>query len=132
MQKCLATLLAVLLLFGGTGMVFGQHFCEGVVVEKAFSFGPETMNCAEVEADDSCEDNIADDCCSDLFFQFQTDKEFTGKTQYLTIDLPVYLSVKTNYFVVTVEYKNSKNTYSHYTPPDKDLDKQALYQTYLI
>lgn len=131
MQKCLSTILAILLLFGGSGIVFGQHFCEGVVVDKAFTFGPEKMNCTEV--DDSCENNPdEDDCCSDVYFQIQTDTEFPVQWGYVSLDLPQFISSESVFFFEVVSFKKEQNLYTFYAPPDRSLDKQVLYQTYLI
>lgn len=125
MQKCLSTILAILLLLGGSGMVFGQHFCEGVVVDKAFTFGLEKMNCDEVEADDTCENNAdEDDCCSDVYFHVQTDKEFSAQGKYV--------SSETVFFYLAVPFKIEQPPFTYYTPIDWSLDKQVLYQTYLI
>lgn len=133
MQKCVSTILAILLLFGGSGMVFGQHFCEGVVVDKSFAMGFETMSCADVEADDACENNTDEnDCCSDVYFQIQTDTEFSVQWQNVSLDLPQIISSESVFFFEVVSFKKEQNPYIFYAPPDRSLDKQALYQTYLI
>ncbi len=133
MQKCLSTLLAILLLFGGTGMVFGQHFCEGIVVDKSFAIGFETMSCADVEGDDACENNREeDDCCADTYFQLQTDKEFSGKSIYTTLDVPSYAASEANFILEAVAFSKEQRSFTFYTPPERAIDLLTLLQTYLI
>lgn len=133
MQKCLSTLLAILLLFGGTGMVFGQHFCEEVVVDKSFAIGFETMSCAEVEGDDACENNPQeDDCCADTYFQIQTDKEFSGKSSYVSLEISPFVTSEANFLIEAVTYSKQQQSFAYYTPPERAFDLHALFQTYLI
>lgn len=133
MQKCVSTLLAILLLFGGSGMVFGQHFCEGIVVDKSFAIGFGAMSCADVEAEDSCENNPAeDDCCTDTYYQLQTDKEFSTQWHYVSLDLPQSITSESVFFFEVISSKKEQNPFNLYTPPDWPFDKLALYQIYLI
>jgi hypothetical protein len=132
-QKIISILLSLLLLVSTTGLTYGQHFCEGVVVDKSFAIGFETMSCDEVEADDSCENNPqADDCCSDTYFHIQTDKEFSGKSSYVSLEIPPCVATETNFIIEAVAFSKEKQSFAYYTPPERAFDLHALFQTYLI
>lgn len=133
MQKTISILLSLLLLLSTTGLTYGQHFCEGIVVDKSLALGFETMSCAEVEADDACENNPAeDDCCSDTYFQIQTDKEFSVKSSYASLEIPPFVAVETNFLIEVDPFSREQQSFAYYTPPERNLDLQALLQTYLI
>lgn len=133
MQKSTSILLSLLLLISTTGLTYGQHFCEGVVVDNSFALGFETMSCDEVEADENC-DNPAeiDDCCSDTYFQIQTDKEFSGKSSYASLDVPPFVATETNFLAEAVAFSQEHQSFAYYTPPERAFDLHALFQTYLI
>ena len=133
MKKPISILFSLLLLLSTTGLTYGQHFCEGVVVDKSFTIGFETMNCAGVEGDDACENNPKEnDCCSDTYYQLQTDKEFSGKYPYTSLDIPTTVAAQTNFLVEVVALSKKQRPFTLYTPPDRVPNKLALYQTYLI
>ncbi len=133
MQKTISIALSLLLLLSTTGLTYGQHFCEGVVVDKSFAIGFEIMSCDEVEADDSCENNPAeDDCCADTYFQIQTDKEFSGKSSYASLEIPSFVATETNFIIEAVAFSKEHQTFAYYTPPERAFDLHALFQTYLI
>ncbi len=133
MQKTISILLSLLLLLSTTGLTYGQHFCEGVVVDKSLALGFETMSCAEVEADDACENNPAeDDCCSDTYFQIQTDKEFSGKSSYASLEIQLFVTSEAPFLIESVSFLKEQYHFVFYTPPDRSSDTLALYQTYLI
>src|SRR5690554_5949163 len=133
MQKTISIALSLLLLLSTTGLIYGQHFCEGVVVDKSFAIGFETMSCDEVEADENC-DNPAeiDDCCSDTYFQIQTDKEFSGKSSYTSLEIPPFVAAETIFLAETVIFSKELQSFAYYTPPERTFDLHALLQTYLI
>lgn len=133
MQKTISIALSLLLLVSTTGLTYGQHFCEGVVVDKSFAIGFEAMSCAEVEADDACENNPQeDDCCSDTYFQIQTDTEFSGKSMYSSLDIPSYVASEGNFLFEVIAFTNKQHPFTLYTPPDRSPNTLALYQIYLI
>lgn len=133
MQKTISIALSLLLLLSTTGLTYGQHFCKGVVVDKSFALGFETMSCDEVESDDSCENNQQeDDCCADTYFQIQTDKEFSGKSSYASLDVLPFVTSQVPFLVETVPLSKEQHLFIFYTPPDMSPDLFALYQIYLI
>ncbi|GGD86130.1 HYC_CC_PP family protein [Planktosalinus lacus] len=133
MQKTISIALSLLLLLSTTGLTYGQHFCEGVLVDKSFAIGFEIMSCDEVEADDSCENNPAeDDCCADTYFQIQTDKEFSGKSSYASLEIPSFVTSDANFLVEVDIFSKEQRLFAYYTPPERPFDLHALFQTYLI
>ena len=133
MQKTISIALSLLLLVSSIGFTYGQHFCEGVVVDKSFALGFQTMSCADVETDDACENNPAeDDCCAYTYFQLQTDKEFSGKSSYVSLEIPQCVATKTNFIIEAVAFSKEQQSFAYYTPPERAFDLHALFQTYLV
>ncbi|MEX2349482.1 MAG: hypothetical protein WD554_01245 [Flavobacteriaceae bacterium] len=133
MQKTISILFSFLLLLSSTGLTYGQHFCEGVVVEFALSFGAEKMNCDEAEAEDSCEDTIhEDDCCADVYYQIQADTDFAAKSFDPVSELPVFDTNLSFYSIFAADPVKKKHSDIHYLPPDFDKDRLSLYQVFLI
>ncbi len=133
MQKFISILLTLLLLFGGSGMVFGQHFCEGVVVDIALAFGVEKMDCGDVEAEDSCDDSKQEvDCCADVYYQIQTDKDFANKSFDVSFEQPVFNNSVNLVALFAACSTEEQLPDLHYLPPDFDEDRQTLYQVFLI
>lgn len=133
MQKTTSILFSLLLLLSTTGLTYGQHFCEGVVVEFALSFGTEKMNCDEAEAENSCEDNIQeDDCCADVYYQIQTDTDFAAKSFEPLAELSIFDTNVNSYSLLTVGFVKEVRPETHYLPPDFDTDRLSLYQVFII
>ncbi|MEX0998179.1 MAG: hypothetical protein WDZ45_14095 [Flavobacteriaceae bacterium] len=133
MQKTISILFSLLLLLSTTGLTYGQHFCEGVVVEFALSFGAEKMNCDEAEAEDSCEDTIQEnDCCADVYYQVQADTDFAGKSFEPASELPVLGTSVSFHSLLAADPLKEKHPETHYLPPDIDTDRLSLFQVFLI
>lgn len=133
MQKTISIALSLLLLLSTTGLTYGQHFCEGVVVDKSFAIGFETMSCDEAEADNSCENNPLEvDCCADTYYQIQTDKEFSGKSSYASLEIPPFVASEANFLMEVDIFSKEQRSFAYFTPPERAFDLQALFQTYLI
>lgn len=133
MQKPISILLSLLFLLSITGLTYGQHFCEGVVVDIALTFGVEKMNCGDVEANDSCDDSTQEaDCCADVYYQIQTDKDFANKSFDTLFELPIVdNNVNLALFLAGSSIKQKHQNYN-YLPPDFGKNLQSLYQVYLI
>ncbi|WP_339610933.1 hypothetical protein [uncultured Planktosalinus sp.] len=133
MQKTTSILLSLMLLLSTTGLTYGQHFCEGVVVDIALAFGVEKMDCGDVEAEDSCDDSPQEvDCCADVYYQIQTDKEFANKSFDVSLKLPVFNNTTNLVALFTASSTKEQRLDLQYLPPDFDEDRQSLYQVFII
>ncbi len=133
MRKVSSILLSLLLLLSTTGLTYGQHFCEGVVVDIALAFGVEKMNCGDAEAEDSCDDSKQEvDCCADVYYQIQTDKDFANKSSDASFELPVFNNSANLVALFTACSTEEQLPNILYLPPDFDEDRQSLYQVFLI
>lgn len=133
-QKAQAILYSLLLLLSTTGLTYGQHFCEGVVVEVALAFGAEKMDCNEAEAEDACDDAVQEaDCCADVYYQLQTDTEFAAKSFESISELPVFDASVPVYALFATAPVKEQQTNTQYLPPEiTNRDRQALYQVFII
>lgn len=133
MKKCISTILATLLLLGGTGMVLGQHLCEGVVVNIALTFGAEKLNCDGEKADDTCDDSAQDDeCCADVYYQIKTNTDVANKSFDSVLELPVFDKSFSLCSGIEACFINKNRHNTQYLPPDFKEDRQSLYQVFVI
>ncbi len=135
MQKTISILIAFLLLLSNAQLTFGQHYCEGKVVEAAMMVGQEKMSCEPSATDLGCEDEKTEvaDCCKNVYHQIEMDADYSGS--HFTVDLnPVFLITEVfNFsFQQNLLYYLKSISYSEYLPPPLQKDIPVFYQTFLI
>jgi len=136
MQKIISIVLSFLLLLSGTQLAFGQHFCEGKVVEEGMMVGQKKMSCVSLEVKDNCIEDLDTkkaDCCVDIFHEVQIDSNYS-RSHFEMPPVPVYIEPLQYYdfswhFVVSY---SEKILASEYLPPPLEKNIQVFYQTFLI
>lgn len=137
MQKTISILIAFLLLISNTQLTFGQHYCEGKVVEAAMMVGQEKMSCEPSATDMSCENESENtevaDCCTNVYHQIETDADYSGSHFQVDFNTSFLVAELFNFsFQQDTLYSSESVSYSEYLPPPLEKDIPVLFQTFLI
>lgn len=138
MKTFLSLLLSSLILLSNVGVTVSQHYCLGRIVNTSISLGTSAIDCGYFESPSPASCPIASfsdtkhGCCQDEYISFEIKDQYEKSSfdfsfdQFTAVPVPFrptsVLSLKTS-----IEKHPSLKS-----PPLVRLDRQALFQSYII
>ncbi len=133
-QKSVAVLMVVLVLFSTLSLTINMHFCGDNLIDFALFQSADTCEMDTTNTQNDCDGNqMANSCCSDEIIHLEGqdaikssfDKSINQQEDVVVFFFLTYFNI----FEVKVE---KTIPYLNYKPPLLTGDKQALHQTFLI
>ncbi|TXD46831.1 HYC_CC_PP family protein [Polaribacter sp. IC073] len=128
--KITSFLLAFLVLFSTFSFTVESHYCGDSLIAISFT-GDADVCKSDLKDEFSIESK---DCCSDEVHKIEGQKELQQHSKNkISFQKQQFLTVNTTFHQnLFVETKATKVNYNSFFLPDKPLDYQVLYQSFLI
>jgi len=138
LKKIFPISLALLILVTNLGLTINHHYCGGELAESSFAFGEETLGCGMEKKEDNCSQEDYQNtikqknCCKNQYVQLTLDNEFkVSNLEESEINLYFFTSFLITYFKSPITQVDEE-TYLTYTPPLLKLNRQILFQSFLL
>lgn len=128
-----------MLLANNLGLSFSTHYCHGIAVKSALSFGHKSLDCGMAKLKGGCANSSNSElsilevgCCENKFTDFSISDGL--KTPALINLNVVHACCEVAYLIIETFYDSSvsRNELGYYSPPLNILDFSILHQVFLI
>lgn len=127
------------MLVSNIGLTMNTHFCGGYAVESTFSLGLANLDCGMPDMEQACDSEKTDSpsikpipCCENQHQVLEVDENLETHSPTIEIN-PDFLFA---FVLVSAQPELfahiQADKYREYTPPFPDLDRQVLFESFLI
>jgi hypothetical protein len=136
-KRLLSISLSILLLFSNIGLSIASHYCGGQKVLSELVIGHNQLDCGMIET--LCEEDDKNQhpsfskksCCENRVTVL--DSKETLNTQLLQIEINTPFLIAFTYYCLHIHFSEDFSTqFTTYLPPSLKIDRQAMFQAFLL